>query len=86
MHESGEEQAGPAHCTDQEEGVSEAFVVRVWLEEVATENRPAFWRGHITHAVSGTRRYFQELDAISEFVVGYLRAWGIENNPVEPDE
>ena len=76
----------PAHCTDREEGLNEAFVVRVWMEEVAVGRQPALWRGHITHAVSGTRRYFQELDVITDFIADYLRAWGIEINPIEADE
>lgn len=86
MYASGEGQSGPAHCTDHQEEVSEAFVIRVWLEEIAAENQPALWRGHITHAVSGKRRYFQELGAIARFIAPYLRAWGININPVEADE
>ena len=33
-----------------------AFVVKLWKED------PALWRGHVTHAYTGQRRYFQDLE------------------------
>lgn len=43
-----------------------AFVVKVWMDE------PSLWRGYITHAYSGQRRYFQDLNKILEFIRMYL--------------
>lgn len=73
MHASGKEQSEPKTSADYEEGATEAFVIRLWLEEKVDENRPALWRGHITHVLSGTRRYFQELHIITDFIASTLQ-------------
>jgi hypothetical protein len=59
-----------------------SFIVKFWVEELATANDRLRWRGHITHIPSGERRYFEELDDILSFILPYLRAIGI--NPEDP--
>ncbi len=49
-----------------------AFVVKVWLEETGFEGETVLWRGHITHAFSGERRYFQDLRTVLDFISSYL--------------
>jgi hypothetical protein len=44
-----------------------AFVVKLWKEE------PALWRGHVTHAYTGQRRYFQDLEKILVFIRSFLQ-------------
>ena len=56
------------------------FIVKVWLEEVTTDNARVTWRGHITHVPSGKRRYLKNLDDIQAFIVPYLVPMGIKNN------
>lgn len=51
---------------------SHAFVVKIWLEEEPGPQNPPLWRGHITNAYTGERRYFQKLDAILEFIQFFL--------------
>lgn len=61
------------------EGAGEAFVLRFWQDEAAAEGRDGLWRGSMTHAMSGKRRYVQSMDDIAEFISGYLRLG--ERNP-----
>lgn len=44
-----------------------AFVVKLWKDE------PALWRGHVTHAYTGQRRYFQDLEKILSFIRSFLQ-------------
>lgn len=52
---------------------TQSFVIRVWVEEPASESTPARWRGHITHIPSGERRYFDSLVDMTGFVIDYLQ-------------
>ena len=53
-----------------------SFVIRIWIEEPGDESSSALWRGHITHVLSGKRRYFQDLDVVATFVTQYLAEMG----------
>ena len=54
-----------------------SFVVKVWIEEEATKNSSAIWRGHITHVPGSEKRYLNNLDDIALFIQPYLEAMGI---------
>lgn len=63
-----------------------SFIVKVWLEETGAEKstanatgaaRQPRWRGHITHVVSGERRYLQSLAEVKAFIEGYLMRMGV---------
>jgi hypothetical protein len=54
------------------ESKTHSFIVKIWLEQTATEAGRAKWRGHITHVPDGERRYVQNLDEISAFIDPYL--------------
>lgn len=60
------------------ETTSHPFLVRIWLEEVASDAHPATWRGHITHVPSGERRYLEDLDEIVAFMKPYLEEMGVQ--------
>jgi hypothetical protein len=62
---------------DSYEVNTHSFVVKVWLEEATEEAGRARWRGHITHVVSGERRYLQSLAEITWFIEGYLVRMGV---------
>lgn len=49
-----------------------AFVIRLWFEERGKKGR-AKWRGHITHVLTGRRRYLQNMGDISAFIESYLQ-------------
>jgi hypothetical protein len=49
-----------------------SFVIRIWLEETATATKPALWRGHITHVMTGKERYFDDLQDILNFISQYV--------------
>jgi hypothetical protein len=49
-----------------------SFIVRVWLEEDAEGDRPAVWRGHVTHAVSRERVYISDLREILPIILSQL--------------
>lgn len=57
---------------------TQSFIVRLWLEEDATAERAAVWRGHITHVPSGARRYVKSLQEISAFIAPYLKLMGVQ--------
>ena len=53
---------------------TQSFIIKIWLEETAAENRRTIWRGHITHVPSGERRYIKSLGEIIDFIFLYLEA------------
>ena len=63
-----------------------SFVVKTWLEETEEEAGCVRWRGHITHVVSGERRYLQSLAEITSFIESYLVNMGVppEARPRRP--
>jgi hypothetical protein len=65
---------------DQLEFNTHSFIVKIWLEEPAEDNRRATWRGHITHVPSGERRYLKNLWQIVAFIAPYLIAMGVKLN------
>ncbi len=54
------------------EAMTHSFIVRVWLEEEATEASAGVWRGHIRHVPSQRGRYVTNLDEIPAFIAPYL--------------
>ncbi len=54
-----------------------SFIVKIWLEEPADDNRKGRWRGHITHVPDGERRYLKSLGEIVAFMVPYLLSMGV---------
>jgi len=56
---------------------TQSFIVKVWLEETVEEEGRAKWRGHVTHAMSGERRYLESLSGIASFIRPYLERWGV---------
>jgi hypothetical protein len=54
------------------ESKTHSFIVKIWLEEMASDVGRAMWRGHITHVPDGERRYLQSTDEISAFIDLYL--------------
>ena len=58
---------------------SHSFIVKVWLEETVQEAGRAKWRGHITHVLSGERRYLQTLSGITDFIMPYLERMGVKS-------
>ncbi len=54
-----------------------SFIVKIWLEEPADDNRKGRWRGHITHVPGGERRYLKSLSEIVAFIVPYLVSMGV---------
>lgn len=59
------------------ESGTHSFIVKIWLEETASESSKVLWRGHITHVVSEQRRYLQDLDEIEVFIRPYLKEMGV---------
>ena len=51
-----------------------SFIVRVWREELSSEEQEEIWRGHITPIADGTRHYFANFDEIPEFMLDYLKS------------
>src|SRR3712207_845654 len=62
---------------DPPEPTQHSFVVRVRLEETATETGHWTWSGHVTHVPDGSRRYVRSLPDVSDFIAGYLEQMGM---------
>jgi hypothetical protein len=63
---------------DEPESNAVTFVVRLWLERGDDEGSRV-WRGHITHVMSGERRYVQSLEGIDAFITRFMRCPHIES-------
>jgi hypothetical protein len=61
---------------DEPESNAVTFVVRLWLE--GGDEGPRVWRGHITHVMSGERRYVQSPEGIDAFITRFMRCLDIE--------
>lgn len=59
--------------SDSLEKNTHAFVIRIWKEGPSSDDHPAVWRGHITHAYTGERRFFQDLSGVLNFIAAFLR-------------
>lgn len=73
-NKEGEASAGSGSdvaAADLWEANTHAFVLRIWQEEIPTQGDP-IWRGHITHVISGQRRYFQRLSDVVGFITAYV--------------
>jgi hypothetical protein len=69
---------------DSYEPNTHSFVVKIWREESEPEDACTTWRGHITHVVSGERRYLQSLGEVTAFIETYLARMGVAR-PGETD-
>lgn len=56
---------------------TQAFVVKIWLENPAGGAEQVIWRSHITHVASGQRRYLTNLRGIHDFFASYLYKMGV---------
>ena len=63
---------------DPSESNTQSFIIKAWLEETVEETGRVVWRGHITHVPSGQRRYVQDVDDLTAFIVFYLKEMGVE--------
>ena len=54
------------------------FIVKFWIEEFDEEKNISKWRGHITNALNGERKYFEDKATVLNFVSPYLSAIGID--------
>lgn len=55
-----------------------SFVIKIWLEETATESSSATWRGRITHVPSGDEYYFNDLSSVVTIIKPYLSEVGAD--------
>ncbi|MCA9970595.1 MAG: hypothetical protein KC425_10295 [Anaerolineales bacterium] len=54
------------------EATNHSFVIRIWLEKATGPANQSVWRGHVTHVMSGNRRYFEDVQEVLLFVQAYL--------------
>ena len=55
-----------------------SFIVRIWLEEVASEDKGALWRGYVRHVPTGEQQYLESLEDILLFIGPYLSKMGMK--------
>ena len=61
------------------EDKNHSFTIRLWSEEKVSDVEQDAWRGHITHVMSGKRKYLQNLEDISIFIRPYLSNKGLKH-------
>jgi len=49
-----------------------SFVVKIWLEEAATQEKAAVWRGRIVHVPSGERAFFKNMNDLLAIMQTYI--------------
>lgn len=54
------------------------FIIRIWLERREIEDAGPQWRGVIEHVFSKQRRYVQDPDDITAFILPYLEDMGVK--------
>lgn len=54
-----------------------SFIVKIWLEETASEAGVARWRGSITHVPDGDRQRVSDLTEVGRFIARYLTEMGV---------
>jgi hypothetical protein len=59
---------------------AQSFIVKVWVEDTASEGSQGVWRGHITHVPGHQRRYLKHLSEIDDFIEPYLEEMGVIPN------
>lgn len=57
-----------------------SFIVRIWLEESASEAPQPSWRGSITHVFSGRRQFFADLEMLPKLLRPYVEAMVAESH------
>lgn len=62
---------------EQHEQQTHSFIVKIWLEETATEAGKARWRGSVTHVPDGERQMVSTVAEIGNFIARYLTAMGV---------
>ena len=68
------------HWIESEVSELHSFVVRIWLEERASETGAATWRGHVTHIPSGRRQHFDDVREVQELIVPYLTGTNVQGD------
>lgn len=51
-----------------------SFLVRVWKEELSSQESQIVWRGHVTRIPDGARRYFKDLNEIPDLMMAQLKS------------
>ena len=51
-----------------------SFIVRIWTEELASQEHLPVWRGHLTAIPEGERRYFKNINEIPALIIAHLKS------------
>jgi hypothetical protein len=51
-----------------------SFIVRVWKEELSSQEPQTTWRGHVTRIPDGERRYFKNINEIPDLMMAQLKS------------
>ena len=55
-----------------------SFILKLWLDDQASNPHKAIWRGHITHIASGERHHFDSFRDIVALLAPYLEQMDIK--------
>ena len=51
-----------------------SFIVRIWKEDLSSQEPQMVWRGHVTRIPDGTRRYFKDINEIPDLMMAQLKS------------
>lgn len=63
---------------ERPEATIHSFVVHIWIEEAASDEAPALWRGSIIHVLDKEKISFSNLGQLVAFLKTYLQKMGAE--------
>ena len=55
-----------------------SFIVKIWLEQAASDGGKVRWRGSITQVPGGERQSVNDLTEIGELIAKHLRVLGVQ--------
>lgn len=60
------------------ESSTQIFIIRIWLEEIADNDKPALWRGRLIHVPSGESQHFNNMQELIDLMREHLQAINID--------
>jgi hypothetical protein len=66
----------PPNFSDDSSGETHilSFIVRLWKEELSSQETGTVWRGHVTRVPDGKRNYFKDIHELPDLMMAHLKS------------
>ena len=51
-----------------------SFIVRLWKEELSSQETGTVWRGHVIRVPDGKRNYFKNINELPDLMMAHLKS------------